>query len=179
MRSSFLITFSAFALVACSGDDAPAPSSSSTSSTSSSSSGSSSGSSSSGASSSSGSPSAAGDAEVDLTFTGAIDATLKGTAGTCGGLEGGFSVTVRSEDLGASPKLELAVVILGEEDWATPPTVVNEKEGARRSFGWDKKTGTVVAARDRSRVDFAGALLKNVVAAETITLTGSVVCKKK
>jgi hypothetical protein len=173
MRASFVaIALSALVLGACSGDEETAPSPSSSSSSSSSGGGSSSG------GSSSGTTNDVGKAEIDLTFSGSTNATLKGTAGTCGGVEGGFSARVRTEELGVSPNFELAVIILGEEDFAKPPTILNEKEGAKRSYGWNGTDGTVVAQRDRSRVDFDGAVLKNVVGAETATVTGSIVCKK-
>jgi hypothetical protein len=107
--------------------------------------------------------------------TGDVTATLKGAAGTCGGVSGGASFTVRSEELGVTPSFELAVVILGEKDWATPPTVLNVKEPAKASYAWNKTTGTVVAQRDRSRVDI-DAELKNVGGSGTVKVVGSIVC---
>lgn len=116
-----------------------------------------------------------GDATVDLVFAGDVTATLKGTAGRCGGVTGGFSVTIQSAELGVNPSFELAMVILGEEDWEKPPTVMNLKEGDKKSYVWKKTTGAVTAARDRSRADF-DVLLTNVVGTETVTVKGSVLC---
>ncbi|MBX3221777.1 MAG: hypothetical protein KF795_14770 [Labilithrix sp.] len=113
--------------------------------------------------------------EVDLTFTGDITATLKGKAGTCGGVPGGASFQVRSADLGVDPAFELAVVILEEEDWPQPTTVLNVTSGDKASYTWSKTAGTVVAQRDRSRVDFDVELGK-VAAAGKVTVKGSIVC---
>lgn len=113
--------------------------------------------------------------DVDLTFTGELDVTLKGKAGTCDGVEGGASFQVRSEELGVEPPFELAVVILGEEDWAKPATVLNVKSGDKPSYVWKKTKGTVVAQRDRSRVDF-DVTLDNLLGTGTVTVQGSIVC---
>jgi len=115
--------------------------------------------------------------DVDLTFTGDIDVTLKGKAGTCGGIEGGASFQVRSEELGVEPSFELAVAILGEEDWAKPPTVLNVKTGDKKSYVWKKTEGTVTAQRDRSRADF-DVTLANVVGGGSVTVKGSIVCNE-
>ncbi|MCW5832660.1 MAG: hypothetical protein KIS78_09645 [Labilithrix sp.] len=100
---------------------------------------------------------------------------MKGKAGTCGGVSGGASFQVRSEELGVDPPFELSVVILGEEDWAEPPTVLNVTSGDRASYVWNKTAGTVVAQRDGSRVEF-DVELGRVAAAGSVTIKGSIVC---
>jgi hypothetical protein len=71
------------------------------------------------------------------------------------------------------PPFRLAVVILSEPDWATPPTVLNVTGGA--SYAWNKTNGTIVAQRDRSRVDI-DAELSSVGSSGKITIKGSIVC---
>lgn len=163
---------SVLALAVCSAacsDDETTPSSSSGSGTEEGSS-----SSSGGSSSSSGTAAQPSNNTVDLEVTGDFAATLRGQAGTCGGVEGGASFSVLSADLGVSPAFELAVVILSEPDWPTPPTVLNVKEGERASYVWNKTNGTIVAQRDRSRVDI-DADLKSITGS-IVHVKGSIVC---
>jgi hypothetical protein len=170
-----LVVAACAVLAACSDDETTPPADgTSSSSTSSSSGGSSTSSSSSGSTSSSGGA-AASNNDVDITVTGEFSATLKGKAGTCGGVEGGASFVVKSEELGVSPTFEIAVIILSEEDWPTPPTILNVKEPNKASYAWNKTAGTVVAQRDRSKVEL-DADLKNVATGGIVHVKGSIVC---
>ncbi|MBX3190631.1 MAG: hypothetical protein KF819_26760 [Labilithrix sp.] len=113
---------------------------------------------------------------VDITVSGDFEARLEGKAGTCGGVSGGASFRVTSDALGVSPTFEIAVVILEEEDWAKPPTVLNVTAPNKTSYTWSGATGTVVAQRDRSRVDI-DIEMKQVAAPGTVKVKGSIVCK--
>src|SRR5687767_12518386 len=65
--------------------------------------------------------------EVDLTFTGAINATLKGKGGICEkGL--GANYGVRSAEFGVSPDFEMTILVTSEDEWADPKVILNVRD---------------------------------------------------
>lgn len=55
--------------------------------------------------------------------------------------------------------------------------MLNVKSGDKPSYVWKKTAGTVVAQRDRSRVDL-DVTLANVLGAGTVAVKGSIVCNE-
>jgi hypothetical protein len=111
-------------------------------------------------------------AEVDLTFTGAIEKKLTGPIGICGAtfidgrLQGG-NYGIRTDDF------EFQVIAVTDEELTSPKSVLNTKGPDRKSFvGRDTSKISIDVAKGAT-IDVE---LKNIIGPETVKVTGTVTC---
>lgn len=120
------------------------------------------------------------DNQVDLTFTGALTATLKGKAGSCSlrksGPMPGATWQVRSEELAAQPPLEL-VIISETSSFDDPSIVVNVTGEARTSYARHrgKPDARLVVARDATSAEL-DVEMKQVVGGGKLRVVGTIKC---
>jgi hypothetical protein len=111
-------------------------------------------------------------AEVDLTFTGAIENKLTGPVGICGAtfidgrLQGG-NYGIRTDDL------EFQVIAATDEELTSPKSVLNTKGANRRSFAARDTSKIIIDVAKGATIDVE---LKNIVGPETVKVTGTVTC---
>lgn len=112
-------------------------------------------------------------ADVDLTFTGAIEKKLTGPVGICGAtfhdgrLQGG-NYGVRTDEL------EFHVTAMTDEELAKPGAILNIKGSDRKSFVARPGAGkTTIDVAKGATIDVE---LKNIVGPERVKVTGTVTC---
>jgi len=122
------------------------------------------------------------DNTVNLTFTGAISATLSGQAGRCSlrrsGPIPGATWQVRSEELGVEPNFSLTIIAEPGE-FADPSSVVNVVGGNRASFA--RRRGEagderIALAEDAASADVDVELGLVGAASESVRVTGTILC---
>jgi hypothetical protein len=117
---------------------------------------------------------------VDLAMTGAVTATVKGTAGLCSCKGDSASITLRSDDFKVSPSFDLNILVTSPEEWNDPAIIVNVKAPQRGSYGRNRVRhgdGEKMSfAKDCSAVTIDHALLKGIASRGDIVLKGLITC---
>ena len=122
------------------------------------------------------------DNDVDLTFSGAFSATLKGKAGSCSlrksGPMPGATWQVRSEELGAQPPFNLTIISETAE-FDDPSMVVNVTGDGRTSYARHrgKPDARLVVAKDATSAEL-DVEMKEVVGGRKLRVVGTIKCSK-
>lgn len=123
------------------------------------------------------------DNEVDLTFTGAFTATLKGKAGMCSRRKSGpilgSTWQVHSVDLGVSKPAFDFTIITEPKTIQNPAMVVNVKGEQRASYNrpLDQEDARLALAEDATSAEI-DVVLKKVAGKDTLHVVGSIKCAK-
>ena len=121
--------------------------------------------------------------EVDLTFTGAFTATLKGKAGMCSrrksGPIPGATWKVSSADLGVTTPTFDITIITEPKTIQNPAIIVNVKGDQRASYArpLDQKDARLALAEDATSAEL-DVVLKKVAAKNQLHVVGSIKCAK-
>jgi hypothetical protein len=121
--------------------------------------------------------------EVDLTFSGAFSATLKGKAGMCSlrksGPIPGATWQVRSEELGASAPTFDFTIIAEPDKFQDPTAIVNTKGDRRASYGRARgaNDAKLVLAEDATSAE-VDLVLKQVAGKGELKVVGTIKCSQ-
>lgn len=122
------------------------------------------------------------DSDVDLTFSGAFSATLKGKAGSCSlrksGPIPGATWQVRSDELGVTPQLDLAI-IAEPKTFQNPTMIVNVRGDRTTSYARpeNQKDAKLVLAEDATSAEL-DVELKAVVGGGKLRVAGTIKCSR-
>ncbi|HUS62936.1 MAG TPA: hypothetical protein VMZ28_00285 [Kofleriaceae bacterium] len=122
------------------------------------------------------------DSDVDLTFSGAFSATLKGKAGSCSlrksGPIPGATWQVRSEELAVTPPLDLTI-IAEPKAFQNPTMIVNLRGDRTTSYARpeNQKDAKLVLAEDATSAEVDVELVA-VVGGGKLRVAGSIRCSK-
>ena len=117
---------------------------------------------------------------VDLVLSGAVTATVKGTAGLCSCKGDSANITLRSDDFKVSPSFDLNILVTTADEWTNPALIINVKAPQRGSYGRNAARhgdgDKISVAKDCSVVTIDNAVLKGIASKGEIVMKGLITC---
>jgi hypothetical protein len=120
-------------------------------------------------------------AQIDLTLSGAVVATIKGTGGTCVCDADHAGYTLRSQDFNVQPSFSLTVLVTSPAEWMNPGIILNVSAPQRGSFGRNltkhRAEDKLSVAKDCSGVTLDDVLLRGMMQTKgDVTIKGTIHC---